>query len=90
MAEIDAHYEQARVETPEHKIPEGQAIIAEQLNDVAETIRQFLMKTDYYKVDESLYFLHDRLMYVIFRLQSLATKDKLTGKQLSSFFSFLV
>lgn len=83
LAEIDAHYTQAGVEV-DGKFPEGQAVVAGMLNESHELVRQMLMKCDYYKVAPELMSVHDRLEFIIMRLEGLLRKENLKEADLGN------
>lgn len=66
------------------QFPEGQAIVAEMLAKAHETMRQLLLATDYYRVDSSLYSIHDRLDYLTMRLKGLMNKENVSERDLTS------
>lgn len=84
LGEIDAHYHMAGFEVNQ-SMPEGQAIIADLLNTCHETVRELLLKTDYYKVDPALYSLHDRLASIVMGLEGLQGKESLTEKDVAKY-----
>lgn len=86
LAEIDAHYHEGRFDKAgaDEKVPEGQAVLAQNLATAHETVRALLMKTDYYKVDKGLFPIHDRLENLKMRLEGLLGKGNVTERDLVS------